>query len=249
MGNRSWYWHYMYLHPLILHFCLSVLGLWHCTLQLPAIWLGDFNTTFNPDLDRLHVDSPAPTLPQPTRFAKLVASFNLIDTWTSVHPEAQAFSCFSSSHHSMFRIDLILISSSLLLDCRMQVYPWGHSWIIVLVGPRWHYHRLNPFWLTLLPEDDDILTDWEHYFKDSKGSAYLHTAWDAFKLHARSTLATRINWMKRTSETDMEKVMAGLVKAERAFVDDPSVERVNTIRLHSRVVTQLQTIWTWREGW
>lgn len=55
--------------------------------------------------------------------------------------------------------------------------------------------------------------------------------------------------MKRTSETDMEKVMAGLVKAERAFVDDPSVERVNTIRLHSRVVTQLQTIWTWREGW
>lgn len=38
----------------------------------------------------------------------------------------------------------------------------------------------------------------------------------------------------------MEKVTADLAKAERAFVDDPSVERANTIKLHPRVVTQLR---------
>lgn len=38
----------------------------------------------------------------------------------------------------------------------------------------------------------------------------------------------------------MEKVTADLVVAERAFIDNPSVDRANTIRLYSRVITQLQ---------
>lgn len=116
----------------------------------------------NPSLDKLHTNIPVQTPPQSTRFAKLVAGFNIVDTWRSVHPDAQAFSCFSCTHHSMSRIDLILISSSLLPRFRflseVTLRPkslLGHVSAAAQPPPS-HVDKKTP--LKLLPEDDDILT-------------------------------------------------------------------------------------------
>lgn len=49
-----------------------------------------------------------------TRFGKLLADLNLVDTWRHRHPKDRVFSCFSTSYNSMSRIDLILISHTLL---------------------------------------------------------------------------------------------------------------------------------------
>lgn len=64
----------------------------------PAIWLGDFNTVLDPTLDRL-AGSLSTTAPRhPTRFARLLDDFNLVDTWRYKHPTLRAYSCFSTSY-------------------------------------------------------------------------------------------------------------------------------------------------------
>lgn len=83
----------------------------HSTIS--AVWLGDFNTTLNPTLDRLQLTSPTRNTPNETRFSKLISTFHLIDTWRHKFPQAKSYSCFSSSHGSMSRIDFILISRRL----------------------------------------------------------------------------------------------------------------------------------------
>lgn len=168
MENQCRYWYCIYLHPLTPQFCPRALTIWHYTLLLRLSGWATSTWPLTPAWTRLHINTPVPTQSQSTRFAKLVENFNLVDTWRSVHPDAQAYSCFSSAYHSMSRIDLLLISSSLLP--RLQdagIFPRSlsdHSpcWTTL----RLPYSRLqvmwqlNPFWFTLLPEDDDIHTDW-----------------------------------------------------------------------------------------
>lgn len=82
--------------------------------NIPAIWLGDFNNVLDPALDRMSRSAPLPVSPHPTRFARLLTDFNLADTWRARNPTSRAYSCFSTSHHSMSSIDLILVSKTLL---------------------------------------------------------------------------------------------------------------------------------------
>lgn len=79
-----------------------------------AIWLGDFNNIANWELDRLLLTSPDNPIHSHTRFGKLLADLALIDIWRHRYPQDRVFSGFSATHNSMSRIDLILISRSLL---------------------------------------------------------------------------------------------------------------------------------------
>lgn len=55
----------------------------HSSVQ--TLWLGDFNTTLDPNLDRPQplMASTGPT--HPTRFSRLIFTFQLIDTWTYIY--------------------------------------------------------------------------------------------------------------------------------------------------------------------
>lgn len=81
---------------------------------VPAIWLGDFNNILDTTLDRMVGSPPSQVPTHSTRFARLNNDFNLADTWRHRKHTVRAFSCFSASHDSMSRIDLILVSKSLL---------------------------------------------------------------------------------------------------------------------------------------
>lgn len=96
--------------------------------------------------------------------------------------------------------------------------------------------RLNPFWLSLFPEDDDIATDWEQYLAINEGTATPQLVWDAFKIHARMTLTMRINKIKCTSAQAIDKVTEDLITAEREYLGDPTIEKANAIKLRSRIV-------------
>lgn len=155
-----------------LPFCSSLilegLGYMASLPAVPALWLGDFNMTLKPSLDRLQVMAPPIDLPTSTRFAKLICSFNLLDTWRSVHSDAWEYLCYSSSHHSVSRIDLILnfafpmyqaMGCGNLAEIALWSQPvLGH--IGTVLQSTASCLATEPFWLTLLPEDGDILTAW-----------------------------------------------------------------------------------------
>lgn len=81
---------------------------------VPVIWLGDFNNVVNGHLDRLSITSHNHPPRLYTIFGRLLADLTLVDTWRHRYPQDRAFSCFSTTHNSMSRIDLILISRTLL---------------------------------------------------------------------------------------------------------------------------------------
>lgn len=83
--------------------------------SIPVVWLEDFNNVLDPNMDRLCRSTTTPPPAHPTRFARMLTDFNLVDTWRFRNSITRAYSCFSPSHHSMSRIDLILLSQSLLL--------------------------------------------------------------------------------------------------------------------------------------
>lgn len=53
------------------------------------------------------------------------------------------------------------------------------------------------------------------------------------------TLTTRINKLKRTSEIAMDRAVDNLRMAERAFLEDPTIDRANSLKLCSRALDQL----------
>lgn len=55
---------------------------------ISAVWLGDFNTTLKPTLDRLQPSSPTPNIPNETKFSKLISTCYLTDTWHHKFPYA-----------------------------------------------------------------------------------------------------------------------------------------------------------------
>lgn len=212
--------------------------------SIPVVWLGDFNNVHDPNMDRLCRSTTAPPPAHPTWFARMLSDFNLIDTWRSKNPTMRSNSCFSPSHHSMSRIDLVLLSQFLL----PRLVGVGFSsrslsdhcpyWTTLSLPHNkppvtW---RLNPFWLTLFPEDDDIAADWEQCLAINEGTSTPQIVWDTFKLHARMTLTTRINKIKRTSAQAIDKATEDLITAGREYLGDPTIEKANAIKLRSRVV-------------
>lgn len=213
-----------------------------------AIWLGDFNTVLNPSLDRLQPLNSTSGIDRDTKFSKLISSFHLVDSWRHNFPHKRAYSCFSSAHNSMSRIDFILISHSLTPRLLETVFSprllSDHSpyWITISIPTdkpirNW---RLNPFWLSLFPEDDDLANEWKTYFSTNDKSAPVESIWESFKLHARMQLTSRINRIKSDSTGALDKAVTELSLTEQTYVNDPSPINASTLKLQTRVVTQLQ---------
>lgn len=95
---------------------------------VPAVWMGDFNMTMNPMLDHPVQPGVQATLPQQTRMCRTLTEFALVDIWRCQNPTARAYTCHSISYNTMFRIDVILVSKTLLpLSYRIGIYTQGLS--------------------------------------------------------------------------------------------------------------------------
>lgn len=81
--------------------------------SIPAVWMGDFNMTLTPALDRMGTLDPPLDPPTHTRLYRILADFAIVDTWRHKHPHTKVFSCFSATHNTMSRIDFILLCKSL----------------------------------------------------------------------------------------------------------------------------------------
>lgn len=176
--------------------------------SVPAIWAGDFNMVIAPSLDRMSLVTPSAPAPSITRFGRFLTEFALTDTWRHKHPQQIRFSCFTPSRSAMSRLDYIFLTPSLLphlvdvgFDTRVLS---DHSpyWIKLRLPnpPAARVWRLNPFWLNVLTDLDSVQLELDHFFRRNDGSASFRSVWEAFKMHARMILSTRINRHKATSK-------------------------------------------------
>lgn len=125
---------------------------------VPTVWMGDFNITVEPTFDRLHSSAQMPPQPLLTRFGRFLSEFAMIDTWRHKHLTTVAYSCFTPSQSAMSRIDMIMISPTLvpdLLDVGFGVRVLSdHSpyWMTLRLpsAPLTHMWRLHQFWFTIM---------------------------------------------------------------------------------------------------
>lgn len=148
---------------------------------------------------------------------------------------------------NLSRIDLILISKTLLprlIDAGFSPRSLSDHcpyWVKLSI----HHNRppftwrLNPFWLTLFPAEDDLSSHWTQFFETNEGTASPQIVWEAFKKHARMTLTTHINKLKQSSGAAITAATKSLLSAEKAFTEDPTPEKANNLKLCSRATDQL----------
>lgn len=81
--------------------------------SVPAVWMGDFNQTMSPILDRPGLGDTSRVIPHQTRLCRLFTEFALTDVWRWQNPTKKAYTCHSVGSDTMSRIDFILVSNSL----------------------------------------------------------------------------------------------------------------------------------------
>lgn len=164
---------------------------------VPAIWLGDFKNVINREMDRLSLTPPDNPIHSHTRFGKLLTDLALVDTWKHRYPHGRVFSCFSATYNSMSRIDLILISRSLLpilgdVGFNPRILSdhapyWAELWLDS--PPAFYTWKPNPFWLSVVPDIGVAGAEWEVFFQTNRDTASFDMVWDSFKSHARMILS------------------------------------------------------------
>lgn len=178
----------------------------------------------------------------------MMSAFHLVDTWRHKHPQTKAYSCFSSTHNSMSRIVFVLVSRSLTLRIIDTAFcprllsdhsPYWTTLSIPIDKPRKPW-RLNPFWLTLLPEDNDLQNIWEHYFTENDQTASFSAIWDSFKIYIRTTISSLINKIKADSADTFNRAVTELNTTEQEYASNPNLDIANRLKMQSRIVNQIQ---------
>lgn len=67
-----------------------------------------------PSLDHPAQSGVQANVPQQTRLCCTLTEFALIDVWRYQNPTTRVYTCHSTSHNTMSRIDFILVSKTLL---------------------------------------------------------------------------------------------------------------------------------------
>lgn len=214
--------------------------------NVPTIWMGDFNMVLNPQKDRTQLSQSAHS-PDTTRFGRTLKEFSLTDTWRYHHLNAQAYSCISTTHSTMSRIDLILVSDTLLPRLLGSGYHtrslsdhapcWATLQLTPFTGP--HTWRLHPFWLSMLTDQEGIHKEWQFYFNVNRDTAPVGQVWEAYKLHVRTILSSRIHRIKASYNLILNQASDKADLLTKEFQNDPTQDRAAAIRLHTRLLDQL----------
>lgn len=153
--------------------------------------MGDFNMVINPTLDHMGQSVAATSPPTHTKLYRMLTDFALVDPWRYRHPLSRVYTCFSATHNSMSSIDFIFVFAIFLPELTDAGFAprtlSGHTpyrvniqMLTALPTPQW---RLNPYWLSNLVDQEDILRELQYYFDINQGTYSFWMVWEAFKIH------------------------------------------------------------------
>lgn len=173
----------------------------HPTVQ--AVWLGDFNITLNPSLDRLQPSISITGTARHTKFSKMISSFYLVDTWrhrfkhkhipTFPPPITPSLGLILYRYHRDSRQGYWKLRSVPGLSDHRS-YWITPSVLIDKPMRTWH---LNPFWLSLLPEDDELMNEWKLYFAEANTPPFQRWSW----IHSTIVLIPKLGKVPRYPES------------------------------------------------
>uniref|UniRef100_H3AGJ2 Endonuclease/exonuclease/phosphatase domain-containing protein n=1 Tax=Latimeria chalumnae TaxID=7897 RepID=H3AGJ2_LATCH len=196
--------------------------------QYPSPWVigGDFNCPLDTVMDR---SSSTPVTH--THMAKAILSsmvdYGLTDIWRHLHSKSREYSHHSHAHKSFSRIDLFLISSSLIHRvrecCFLPRYISDHSPICVQVEApedlqrpyRW---RLDP---QLLTKEESI---GEFFHFNHSQSSPPDMIWEAFKATIRGKIIALSSANKKLFQQQMVHLEQELSGVETELYKDNSEE-------------------------
>lgn len=96
--------------------------------------------------------------------------------------------------------------------------------------------RLNPFWLTILPDTDRLAMEWGFFFNNNAATSSPLTVWETFKIHARMLLTEYISRFRRDSKSGYVQATAQLTELEGRYVTSPSPTSLAKLKLQTRAV-------------
>lgn len=89
----------------------------------------------------------------------------------------------------------------------------------------------------MLKDQEDIHKQWQFYFKVNKKTAPVGHVWEAYKLHIRTILSSRINRIKASSNLILDQASDKVDLLTKEFHKDPTQDRAAT--LHTHLLDQL----------
>lgn len=195
----------------------------------PVLLVGDFNNYIHPYYDKLHSGTIAVDA-RPTSLARLLGEIGLCDLWRLQFPDRRQYSCYSSTHHSLSRIDLAVGSDSIIPLIGVVEYLTrgisDHSPIRVQLklGRAGELHRklwrLNPFWIQLIGPSP--LVELREFFTNNEGSASKACVWDTMKAFVRGIYIREISKRKSKTRELTVAYQHRVGEAERDYVESPS---------------------------
>lgn len=157
---------------------------------------------------------------KPTPFSRLVGELGLIDVWRIRHPNVKNFSCHSASYDGLSRIDLGLDNGSILSLIAEFHYEQRHIsdhspfWVELVFpeAPRHVSWKLNPFWLTVFPDQDPIPKLLKAFFRTNLNSADIGVI--------RGQFIYLINNIKTSTRAWETFILTEAGRAEEAYVNN-----------------------------
>lgn len=93
--------------------------------------------------------------------------------------------------------------ASYLIELRIDSPSTSYAW------------KLNPFWLTVVPDLEGAGTEWYLFFQANRDTAPFKVVWDSFKFHARMVLSQCISRYRKTSSQVIRQAEQSYAEAKR----------------------------------
>uniref|UniRef100_A0A803KGA6 Reverse transcriptase domain-containing protein n=1 Tax=Xenopus tropicalis TaxID=8364 RepID=A0A803KGA6_XENTR len=208
---------------------------------------GDFNTVLNSDFDRLRKVGSHTTEPT-TNLRLLMEEMSMTEVWRHQHPYDKQFSCFSTSHLVLSRLDMMFANASLLPKIALTRYlPRGISdhapmlAVLTITNPpttaRW---SINPVWFHILRNQAELDEEILEFFQINGGTADTLTVWETFKAYIRGTLNTQIRAHKKKTREAIVKTESKVEQVEQQATQTPTESNLKLLHHWQEVYAKQQ---------
>lgn len=167
------------------------------------------------------------------RLAQFMDELGLCDVWRTRNPMRQQYSCLSSSHATLSRIDMAFGNGDMVQLVKNIVYAArgvsDHSPLTMTIQlegqnpPRaW---SISPFWLELMREPTEVVLKLKEFVTLNKGSTSAGIVRDTLKGFLRGLIIQQVVKIKRRSREWEEVTGREAVESENQYVVDPTPEK------------------------